>query len=119
MNIISLAVSHSLKSIHHTQWYAQFVFETAESIDFDRFMPAATVLQQGDNVHCEPSVPVGCLAGSVVVSSPDHIRCVYCFQYNVQENGLVDIHAACIPQTLPSIWWIQSNCPIGNLNDVN
>ena len=30
-----------------------------------------------------------------LVSSPDLIRCVYRFQYNARENGLVDI--ACIP----------------------
>ena len=49
--------------------------------------------------------------------SPDLIRRVYRFQYNAWENGLVDI--ACIPQTPPGIWRIQSNCPTGNHNDVN
>ena len=47
----------------------------------------------------------------VIVLSPDLIRCVYRF---ARENGLV--HIGCIPQTPPSIWRIQSNCPTGNLN---
>ena len=54
---------------------------------------------------------------SKLVSSPDLIWCVYLFQYNVQENDPVDI--ACIPQTSPYIWRIQSNCQTGNLNDLN